>query len=258
MSITVENLSFGYGAHRVLDGVSFTVEDGQLLSVLGPNGVGKSTLFRCMLGLLNGYTGRITIDGTDVHKLSARELAHHMAYIPQSHAQSFNYTVLDMVLMGTAHQMAQFSLPGKKQMEAAQLALYQMGIEPLAHKGFRCLSGGEQQLVLIARALAQQVKIFVMDEPTANLDYGNQTRVLEQVKRLTMEGYTILLSTHNPQHALTYSDAILALSCGRVAAFGLPETMDESLIKCLYGMNVQFLNTQAGRLIIPQSDRRCV
>ncbi|MEG1524209.1 MAG: ABC transporter ATP-binding protein [Clostridia bacterium] len=258
MSIQANDLSFCYGTHSVLKGVCFDVKSGQLVSVLGPNGVGKSTLFRCILGLLPGYSGSICIDHEEVKNLSPRLLAHKIAYIPQSHGQSFNYTVFEMVLMGTTHLLGPFSSPKRPQEEYAMYALNQLGIAPLAQKSFCCLSGGEQQLVLIARALAQQATTLLMDEPTASLDYGNQQRVLEQVKQLSLEGYTILLSTHNPQHALFYSDAILALYNGGVAAFGAPdEVIDVKLIKLLYNMNVQFVEANGTRLITPVEKGVC-
>ena len=170
MKLQVEGLSFAYGAHEVLRDVTFSALDGQLLSVLGPNGVGKSTLFRCVLGLLEGYGGTISIDGTDTRPLSAREIAHRIAYIPQTHYPAFNYSVFDMVLMGTTHSMGAFAAPGAKQRRAAETALRRMEILHLAERSYMRLSGGEQQMVLIARALAQEAKILLMDEPTSALD----------------------------------------------------------------------------------------
>lgn len=257
MRLEVKNLYFGYGRHKVLNDITFTAGEGKLLSVLGPNGVGKSTLFRCILGLLKGYDGSIRLGDTDIRKLSAKNLAHLIAYIPQSHYPSFNYSVFDMVLMGTAHQLPAFSSPGRRETEQAWKALEQLNIAGLADRGFARLSGGEQQLVLIARALAQQAKILLMDEPTSNLDYGNQLRVLQQVKNLTKEGYTILLSMHNPQHALMYSDRILALFGGGIVADGTPqEVMDEDLLGRLYDVEVRIVNTDGNLLIVPCAERR--
>ena len=252
MSIEIRNLSFAYSLREVLRGVSLSAGDGQLLAVLGPNGVGKTTLFRCILGLQPNYKGSIRIDGTDAHTLSARELAHHIAYIPQTHGMAFSYSVQDMVLMGTTHQVSTMSVPKQKELDAAGAAMEKLGISHLTDQNFAKLSGGEQQLVLIARALAQNAKTLLMDEPTASLDYGNQSLVLRQVRKLADDGYTILLSTHNPQHALWYADRAAALLNGTVAAFGSPsDVVDAALIEKLYGVEVCLVDTAQGALISP-------
>ena len=210
MNLSVQNLSFSYGERRVLSDISFTLEKGEFLSVLGPNGVGKSTLFRCILGLLHGYSGKITSDGEELSSMSKRELSRRIAYIPQINKPAFGYTVLDMVLMGTTRQLSPFAQPHRAQIEQAMDALERVGAKHLSERDFTHLSGGEQQLVLIARAIAQQAGILVMDEPTSALDYGNQLRVLKLVRELAGEGSAVLLSTHNPQHALTFASRILA------------------------------------------------
>ena len=259
MSVQVENLSFSYCTHDVLKNLSFKAEAGELLAVLGPNGVGKTTLFRCILGLQRNYTGTIRIDGDETGLLSTRELAHRVAYISQLHGQAFAYSVTDMVLMGTSHTLSSVSMPGKKEMNTAAEALEVMGISHLAKKNFSHLSGGEQQLVLIARALAQQTKTLLMDEPTASLDYGNQSQVLETVRKLAHSGYAVILSTHNPQHALWYADKALALCDGRAAAFGgSREVIDAALIKRLYGVSVDTFDTSGGILIAPVPERSAV
>lgn len=257
MSVAVQHLSFAYGARAVLTDVSLTAEDGRLVAVLGPNGVGKTTLFRCVLGLLKGYAGEILIDGGDAKRLSARELARRVAYIPQIHARAFGYTALETVLMGAAHAVPSFSLPGKRETEAAMTALDRLGVAHLAARNVARLSGGEQQLVLIARALAQNARTLLMDEPTASLDYGHQARVLSAVRGLADEGYAVLLSTHDPQHALRVADDALALSEGRVAAFGPPkDVLDAALIRRLYHIEASLVDTDAGLLIAPAMDGR--
>ena len=189
----------------------------------------------------------------NVNLEAAREIARRVAYIPQTHYPAFNYAVFDMVLMGTTHSMGAFSTPGEKQRRAAEAALGRMGISHLAGRSYMRLSGGEQQMVLIARALAQESPVLMMDEPTASLDYGNQHRVLSCVRSLAREdGYTVVLSTHNPQHALSYADAILALHDGRVLAAGTPQAvLSGDLLRTLYGVDVCMVDTPQGRVVLP-------
>lgn len=254
MNLTVESLSFSYGPRNILHDVSFEAHPGEFLSVLGPNGVGKSTLFRCILGSLPRYQGRICADGTDLRTLSQKEMAKHIAYIPQVHRPTFGYTVLDTVLMGTTRMLSPFAQPGEAHIRIARDAMTQIGVDHLADRDFTYLSGGEQQLVLVARAIAQQADILIMDEPTSALDYGNQIRVLQKVKELSRQGYTVLLSTHNPQHAMSFADRILALAGGTVAACGAPnETLTPALMETLYQIQVDFIETASGTMLMPKA-----
>lgn len=252
MNLTVNDLSYTYrGGHTALQNVSFTARQGELLSVLGPNGAGKSTLFRCILGGLPDYGGAILLDGQDARTLDQRALAAHIAYIPQIHRPTFGYSVLDTALMGLTRQLSPFRSPSAAQEEQAMAALERMGVAQLARRSFSELSGGEQQLVLIARALCQQADILVMDEPTSSLDYGNQLRVLRCVHDLSRQGYTVVLSTHDPQHALRFSDRVLALSGGTVAAFGATkEVLTAELLRRLYGVDTALLDTAYGPAIV--------
>ena len=165
--LEVEHLRFSFGAREVLRGVELRVEPGELVFVLGANGAGKTTLFRCILGLLPGYQGRIRVDGGDVSSLTPRALAQKVAYIPQTSHMVFPYTALELVLMGTNHRLGLFSAPGRRERAIALEALAELGIADYAHRSFAELSGGEQQLVLAARALAQQARLLLMDEPTS-------------------------------------------------------------------------------------------
>lgn len=253
MSLSVENLSFSYGKTPVLRDVTFTAEKGELLSVLGPNGVGKTTLFRCVLGTLTPSSGRVTVDGCDLMTLPPRERARRIAYIPQIHPATFGYTVLDTVLMGAARQLNAFQQPQAAQLRQAEEALEQVGAAHLRERNFAHLSGGEQQLVLIARALAQRAEVLVMDEPTSALDYGNQLRILQMVRRLAAQGYTVVLSTHNPQHALTFAHRLLVLHDGTAAALGRPaDVLTPALMEKLYGVQVDFLDTVSGAVLVPR------
>ncbi len=240
MSISVEHLSFAYGSHEVLHDLTFDIPDGCLVNVLGPNGVGKSTLFRCILGLNQQYRGTIRVNGKDIKTLSIKERAREISYIPQSHAPVYDYEVLDVVLMATGSDLKMLSNPGCNQRKRAMEALERIGIAQFAHRTYTQISGGEQQLVLIARAIAQNARTIVMDEPTSALDYGNTVRVLSCVRQLAREGLSIVQSTHNPDHAFLYSDRTLVLRNGRVDAFGDPhEVITSELISGLYSVDVE-------------------
>ena len=260
MSIEVKELSFSYKKNvPVLHDVSFSLQSGQFICLLGPNGVGKSTLFKCMLGLLRGYDGEIIIDGENIRSLTQKQLSRKVAYIPQSTAPVFNYTVSDIVLMGTTSLTGGFSSPGTREAAFVDSALETLHIEHLRDRMFMNISGGERQLVLIARALAQQANILFMDEPTANLDYGNQIRVLEQVHRLSRQGFTVIQSTHNPEQAFMFADEVLAVKNGMIAAHGAPnEVMDAGLIRSLYGIEAEVLSIKEDkmRVCIPVSSLR--
>lgn len=238
MQLEVSHLSFSYGKHRVLQDISFSVASGSLVALLGANGAGKSTLFRCILRFLKPE-GSISICGKSLSAFSQRELASQIAYIPQSSEPVYNYTVLDMVLMGTTSALQTLQRPAKKQEDAALRALEQLGISNLSQRGITQISGGERQLALIARALVQNARILLMDEPTANLDFGNQQRVLREIRALTEQGYTVLMSTHNPEHALHYATHVLALHDGKLCADGETEAvLSAALIEKLYGIPV--------------------
>lgn len=249
MSIRVESLSFSYGSREVLHDLDFEIPDGCLVNVLGPNGVGKSTLFRCILGLNQNYSGHVLVNGKDVKKLSIRERAREVSYIPQSHAPVYDYEVLDVVLMATGSDLKMLSNPGCAQRRRAYEALERIGIERFAHRRYTQISGGEQQLVLIARALAQNAKTIVMDEPTSALDYGNTVRVLSCVRQLAREGLSIVQSTHNPDHAFLYSDKTLVLRDGKVDAYGDPrDVITSELISGLYDVEVEVSSLYGDRV----------
>ena len=260
MSIEVNGLSFSYRKGTpVLHDVSFTLGSGKFICLLGPNGAGKSTLFKCMLGLLRGYEGEIRIDGDSIASLTQKQLARRVAYIPQTTSPVFNYSVEDVVLMGTTALTAGLSSPGEKERAFVDRALDTLNIGHLRNRMFMNISGGERQLVLIARALAQQAGILFMDEPTANLDYGNQIRVLEQVHQLSQQGYTVIQSTHNPEQAFLFADEVLAVQGGTIAAQGRPnEVMDAGLIESLYGIRTEVLSIKEDRMrvCVPVSSLR--
>ncbi|MBB6625054.1 ABC transporter ATP-binding protein [Clostridium gasigenes] len=245
MELIIKNLSFGYHYSQVLKNINFKASEGNLVCILGKNGVGKSTLFKCVLGLLSGYKGSIEVDGKDIKTMCEQELASKVAYIPQSHNSTFNFSVMDMVLMGTTSRLGRFGCPGHKEKKIVLEALKSLNIEHLINRNYSKLSGGEQQLVLIARAISQQAKILIMDEPCANLDYGNQIQVMKKVKELSGKGYLIIQSTHNPDHALLFADKVLAIVDGAIVAYGkTEETITEKLLEKIYGISISLLNVE--------------
>lgn len=240
MSIEIRSLSFSYGKHQVLRDINVDIPDATLVGVLGPNGVGKSTLFRCILGLNSGYAGTIKVNGKDMKKLSVRERAREISYIPQSHSSVYDYEVLDVVLMSTGTDLGMLRTPKKQHVMRAYEALERVGIERMAHRTYTQISGGEQQLVLIARAIAQDAKTIIMDEPTSALDYGNTMRVLSCVRQLAREGLSIVQSTHQPDHAFLYSDRTMVINHGSIHAYGSPkDVITDELVSELYGVEVE-------------------
>jgi iron complex transport system ATP-binding protein len=252
VSIELDNVSFSYPSRTVLDGVSFTAGKGELIALLGPNGAGKSTLFRCMLGFLR-CGGRITLAGRDIRSFSRAEAARELAYIPQAVSPVFNYTVMDTVLMGVTGRLSLTEMPGEEHRRAAMEILDGLGIASLADRGCGQISGGERQLTLLARALIQNAGILIMDEPTANLDYGNQYRVMERISELSSRGYTVIFSTHDPNQALMHASRVLVLSDGRIMTDGSPaSSLTEETLSSLYGIPVsrRSVDTESGGALI--------
>lgn len=239
--LEVRNVSYSYGSSKVLHDISFKVEKGELMCVLGPNGCGKTTLLKNILGLLSPHDGTIWIDGQNVQKLSPKKLAQVMAYIPQEHTPPFPYKVSDVVLMGrTAYLSSNLSVPNKKDEEIAREALAKLNITYLKDKIYTQISGGERQLVLIARALTQQPKVLIMDEPTSSLDFGKQNVVLEHVRQLSKKGMSILMVTHDPGHALFCADQVVTLKKGHLLRIGTPQdVISEEAMKEMYDTQVK-------------------
>ncbi len=237
--LAVEDLAFGYGRRIVGSGVSFTLDRGEVLCLLGPNGCGKTTLLKTLLGLLPAQAGRVRVEGSDLAGMRRRDAARLVAYVPQAHAAFFPFTVREVAVMGRASRLNAFATPGPADEAAAERALDTLGIGHLAEADYSRISGGERQLVLIARALAGEPRLLVMDEPTASLDFGNQARVLSQVRRLSGSGITVVFSTHDPSHALLCGDRVAALRDGTMVAFGpAAETVTPPLLRRLYGIDV--------------------
>ena len=218
--LQVRSLGIGHGPRRVLSEVSFSLQRGELLCLLGPNGSGKTTLLRTLLGLLPPQSGEVRLLDRPLSEWSRKALARHIGYVPQAHAGLFAFTVLDIVLMGRAAHVGRFAAPSAKDRAIAMQCLETLGIAALAECIYTQVSGGERQLALIARALAQEPALLFMDEPTASLDFGNQLRVLEHLLQLRERGIAILMSTHQPEHALRCADRTALVGEGGLIAVG--------------------------------------
>jgi len=245
--LSAENLHFNYGKKEILRGISLELREGAVLSLLGPNGTGKSTLMRVLLGLLSPKSGRLAVQGKELTKYSVKERARLIAYVPQSSSVAFAFSALDVVLMGRVSMQSWFASPSKKDRDAAIWAMERLGIGYLATRAYPTMSGGEKQLTLIARALAQEAKILVMDEPVSGLDYGNQLRLLETIVSLSSEGYSFLKSTHFPEHAMIIGGDTIAIKNGVVIGEGASrDIVTDKLIDILYDTKVEIKNTDCG------------
>ena len=238
--IDVQGISFGYGDLPVLKDVSFQVETGEFVCILGANGCGKTTLLKTMLGFFQPQGGRVFLDGEDIHTLDAKYLARKVAYIPQNHVPPFPFSILDVVLMGRTPYLSRTYRPKQEDYDIAMDALDRLGIPALADRKYTELSGGQRQMVIIARAIAQQTATIIMDEPTANLDFGNQYLVLAQLLKLKEKHMSVVMVTHNPEHAIYCADRIIAMRDGRILKAGtVVETVTEPMLREIYGMDVK-------------------
>ena len=233
-------LSIGYRGTVVGEEIDLALDGGEVLCLLGPNGGGKTTLFRTLLGVLPPIAGEVRIAGRPLSRWPRRELARFLGYVPQAHAGLFEFTVEDVVLMGRTARMGRFGAPSVHDRRVARSALERLGIGALSPRVYTRISGGERQLALIARALAQEAETLILDEPTASLDFGNQLRVLSEIARLRQDGVGILMSTHQPEHAFKVADRIALLKAGRIVAQGAArDTATPSRLAALYGAGVE-------------------
>lgn len=249
MKLEVKDANVGYEKdHAVQRYVNFTVESGEVCCVLGSNGCGKSTMFKSILGLLPLQSGKVTVDGDDISKWTPSRLADTMAYVSQNHTPPFPYQVKDVVLLGRINKVGKMGQPTANDYHIVENAMMDMGIYDLRDEVYTDISGGELQLVMIARALAQQPKMLVLDEPTAALDYGNVVRVIDKVRDLAAKGYAVVMTTHSPDHAFMCNSNVVLLQKDNPMKFGRAvDVITEKNMKQAYGVNVkivEFVNTK--------------
>lgn len=248
--VTVKNLAFSYDGdvtHAIFHDVSFSVGSGDIFCLLGPNGTGKSTLLKCVSNVLQGWQGSILLGEKEIAHMKPSEVAKGIGYVPQNQVSAFPFLVKDIVVMGRAPHLSIFSSPNKKDRTIAYGAMKTVGILSIADRPCTTLSGGEWQLTLIARALAQEPRIMVLDEPTSHLDLGNQMKILRVVKELAETGLAIIMASHFPDHAFLVSSEVAILNRGHIEQKGIPErVITEENLKDTYGVEVKVLYVGEG------------
>jgi iron complex transport system ATP-binding protein len=250
ISIETRDLAIGYGAVRIAGALDLVVEPGSVTCLLGPNGIGKTTLFKTLLGLIPPLSGSVKIGGDDLAGLSRETIARRIAYVPQAQIAEFTYTVLDLVVMGLTAHLGPFGAPRPADYATAMAALNKLGIAQLSERDSTRISGGQRQLALIARALAQQAPAIVMDEPTASLDLGNRIRVLDTIRGLARSGLAVVLSTHEPEHAFVVADRVAILAKDRFVTGPVEAVMNSAELSRLYGTELVVEKTASGRLVV--------
>jgi iron complex transport system ATP-binding protein len=250
MALIVEGLTFSYRGHPVLTDIFIQIPKGTFTVLLGKNGSGKSTLLKCLAGLLPFEVGRILVQGNDLRQLSLAARARHIGYLSQFHQAVFPFTVEDVVLTGRASYV--YFTPGKKDKEKAEAAIRRMDLEDYRNRPYSELSGGERQLVLIARLLAQEPQIIILDEPLTHLDLPNQIKFLHLMKEFTRSGLTIVAVLHDLNSAFWHGDHFIFLKGGRVRILNQGvNPWDEALLSDVYDMPIQTVPFQERGLIVP-------
>lgn len=242
MILEVKDLSFKYNkrGRTIFHDVSFDLAEGEVLSILGTNGAGKSTLLNCISGLFKPESGSICLEGRNMNSMTMKDVAKVIGYVPQIHTPAYAYSVLEFTVMGRTPYIGMFSKPSEEDYFIAEQALERMNILHLRDKAYTEISGGERQQVTIARVMAQQPKIILLDEPTAHLDYGNQYRVVQMIKQLAGEGYALIMTTHNPDHAIILDGKVAILNREGVLGVGhAAESLNEEMLSTLYGLSIK-------------------
>lgn len=242
MIYEIKDIRFAYdaGGKNVLDGISLEIEKGDVLSVLGPNGAGKSTLLLCMMNLRRPQSGSILVDRKSISEMSPQELSRKVSFVPQNLKPVFGYSVLEFVLMGRAPLISPLGRPGKADKAAAYEAIEKMGLLELADRPCTEISGGEMQQAAIARAIVRKPQVILFDEPTAHLDFGNQLRTLKIIKELSREGYTTVITTHNPDHTIMLGGRAAILDRqGKITLGSTEELITEDILGKVYNAELK-------------------
>jgi iron complex transport system ATP-binding protein len=252
--LSLEDVAIGYDDCQLVGGIDLELLDASTTCLMGPNGVGKTTLFKTILGLLPPLRGRVLIGGQDIARMSREQIARRISNVPQAFQGDPSHTVIDIVVMGRTARLGLFSTPSRDDTAAAWRALETLGIAGIAERSADRISGGQRQLMLIARALAQDTDVIVMDEPTASLDLGNRLALLDHVRALSAKGLSLLVSTHEPEHAFAIADRVAVLGRGQRFEVGpVDEILTSDRLSDLYGLALGLETTPSGRRVVSRS-----
>jgi iron complex transport system ATP-binding protein len=251
LSIKIDNLNFSYSEKKVLQNINLEIETKSAISILGPNGAGKTTLLRIIAGLLKTEGESVSYDGKNFKHYDPREMARLVGFVPQIIVPAFDYSVIDYVVTGCAPQLGTFQRPRREHYDKALKSIRELGIEHIAQRSYRQISGGERQQVSIARVLTQSPSYILMDEPTSHLDYGNQIRVLKTIKDLANNGFGVVFTTHNPDQALLVGGKTALIGRDGKLIFGdSRELLNESVLSQLYGTKLRISDPEnSGRKV---------
>lgn len=251
--LLVKNICFSYNNTKVLEDISFHLGKGELCGLFGPNGSGKSTLFKCCLKFIRPDRGCVRFKGRDIKKLKTRDMAKQVAYVPQNHHPPFPFTVKEMVLMGRTPHLNRFYLPGSQDRKLVEQAMEMINISPLAGEPYDILSGGQQQMVLIARAIAQDTGLIFLDEPTSALDFKNQVIIWKTLRKIADQGISILACSHDPNHVAWFCDSTVVLGPSGLVAKGNPDqVICQGLMDEIYEDTCLVKDLEDMKMIVPK------
>ena len=253
LMLQVEDIHFNYGKNQILKNISFDVEDGLLCGLFGPNGCGKTTLFKCCMKFLKFHKGSVIIDGIDIKKHRIEDMAKVVAYVPQEHKPPFPYLVKEVVLMGRTPHLGGFFGVKRADKEKALDALELLDISHLGDQPYNQLSGGQRQMVLIARAIAQETKLMFLDEPTSALDFSNQMKIWTLLRKVAEQGITILACSHDPNHVTWFCDKVVVMNNNGIIGQGAPNhVITETILDEIYQNMCTVRSLGKVKMILPR------
>lgn len=253
LMLQVEDIHFNYGKNQILKNISFDVEEGLLCGLFGPNGCGKTTLFKCCMKFLKFHKGSVVMDGIDIKKHRIEDMAKVVAYVPQEHKPPFPYLVKEVVLMGRTPHLGGFFGVKRADKKKALDALELLDISHLGEQPYNQLSGGQRQMVLIARAIAQETKLIFLDEPTSALDFSNQMRIWTLLRKVAEQGITILACSHDPNHVTWFCDKVVVMNNNGIIGQGAPNhVITETILDEIYQNMCTVRSLGKVKMILPR------